>query len=163
MAERQTTVRLLPTPQPSPPTLRRACKRPRCGNEVDPPTGRSRPREFCSDDCRNLYQRERDQARNNLLEARRLAAQYEIDDTSAAEGSTQQRGPTEPSANPSGLASATASYLALALVAQALETIRVDMQYGEPIGLEEVLARITQAKEEGDRLLGAYGRQSPAR
>lgn len=161
MAERQTTVRLLPTRQPGPGILRRACKRPRCGNEIDLPTGRSRPREFCSDDCRNLYQRERDQARSNLLEARRLALQYEIDDTAAAEDSPQRELAERP-ANPRDLPAATASYLALALVAQALEAIRVDLQDGEPVGVEEALARITRAKEEGDRLLRAYGRQSPA-
>jgi hypothetical protein len=154
VAERQATVKLLPVPQPSLGTLRRACKRPRCGNEIDPPEGRSRPRDFCSDSCRTLYQRERDQARNNLLEARRLAVQYEIDDSAAAEGSTRQgRPPAELPADPGSLPSATASHLALALIAQALESIRVDMQDGEPVGLEEVLARITQAKEEGDRLL----------
>jgi hypothetical protein len=163
VAERQATVRVLPIPQPSLGTLRRACKRPRCGNEIDPPTGRSRPRDFCSDNCRNRYQRERDQARNNLLEARRLAMQYEIDDTAAAEGSAQQRGPAEPPADPGSLPPAAASYLALALIAQALESIRLDMQDGEPVGLEEALVRITQAKQEGDRLLGTYGRQPPAR
>jgi hypothetical protein len=162
VAERQTTVRLLPTRQPGPATLRRACKRPLCGNEVGLPTGRSRPREFCSDDCRNLYQRERDQARNQLLEARRLAQQYELDDVAAAEGSPQPRGVAEQPANPHSGPVATASYLALALVAQALEGIRVDMLDGEPIGLEEALARITRAKEEGNRLLRTYGRQPPA-
>ena len=120
------------------------------------------PRDFCSDNCRTLYQRERDQARNNLLEARRPAMQYEIDDTAATELSPRQRGP-ELSATPGSLPSPTASYLALALIAQALESIRVDMQDGEPVGVEEVLARITQAKEEGDRLLETRNRQPPAR
>jgi predicted nucleic acid-binding Zn ribbon protein len=163
VTERQATVRLLPARQSDPDALRRACKRPRCGNEIDPPAGRSRPREFCSDSCRNLYQREREQARNNLLEARRLAAQYEIDDTAAAEGPPRQREPAEPPQDPGGLPLAAASYLALALVAQALESIRVDMQGGKPAGPDEVLARITQAKEEGDRLLRTFGQQPPAR
>jgi hypothetical protein len=109
-----------------------------------------------------MYQRERDQARNNLLEARRLAMQYEIDDTARTEASPRRRGPEFP-ANPGSLPSATASYLALALIAQALESIRVDMQYGEPVGVEEVLARISQAKEEGDRLLETHSRQPPVR
>jgi hypothetical protein len=87
--------------------------------------------------------------------------QYEIDDTAAAQGPPRQRGPELP-ANPAGsLPSATASYLALALIAQALESIRVDMQDGEPVGLEEALARITQAKEEGDRLLGTRRPREP--
>lgn len=163
MAEGQAAVRLLPIRQPGLDTLRRACKRPRCGNEIDPPVGRSRPRDFCSDNCRTLYQRERDQARNILHEARRLAVQYEIDDTAAAEGSTQQQGPAELPANPGSLPPATASHIALALIAQALESIRVDIQDGEPVLLEEALARITHAKEEGDRLLGTYRRRSPAR
>ena len=163
MAEQQQApLRLLPTGQDVAGELRRACKRPRCGQEVDPPDGRSRPRVFCSANCRNLYQRERDQAKNQLLEARRLAQQYELDDTAAAEGSLQQRGPAEQPANPRSLPAATASYLALALVAQALEGIRVDLQDGEPVGLGEALARITRAKEEGDRLLRTYGRQQPA-
>ena len=160
--ERQTTVRLLPTQQPDPGILRRACKRPRCGNEIDQPTGRSRPREFCSGNCRNLYQRERDQARNIFLEARRLAVQYEIDDTAVAEASPQQRGSAERLTDLPGLPVPIASYLALSLVAQALEAIRVDLQDGEPVGLEDALARISRAKEEGDRLLRAYGGQSPA-
>lgn len=162
MAERQATVRLLPVPEPSVGTVRRACKRPRCGSEIGPPAGRSRPRDFCSDNCRVLYQRERDQARSNLLEARRLAAQYEIDDTAPAGDSPQQRGPAEPPASPGGLPPAMASYLAIALIAQALESIRVDIRDGEPLGIKEALARITQAKEEGDRLLGTYSRQAPA-
>jgi hypothetical protein len=159
--ERQAAIRLLSARQAGPGTLRRACKRPRCGNEIDPPAGRSRPREFCSDTCRHLYQRERDQARNNLLEARRLAAQYEVDDTAAAGGSPRQRTPAGPPAVPGGLPAAAASYLALALVAQALESIRADLRGGTPVGPDEVLARVTRAKEEGDRLLLAFGQQPP--
>ncbi len=55
----------------------------------------------------------------------------------------------------------TASYLALSLIAQVLESIRVDLQDGEPVGLEEALARITSAKEEGDRLLRRASRKDP--
>lgn len=61
-----------------------------------------------------------------------------------------------------GLPPAMASYVALALVAQALEAVRVDMQDGRPVTLEEALARITRAKEEGDRFLGTYPRQPSA-
>jgi hypothetical protein len=56
---------------------------------------------------------------------------------------------------------AGASYLALALVAQALESIRVELRDGQEIGTEETIARVTLAKEQGDRLLGARGRQPP--
>jgi predicted nucleic acid-binding Zn ribbon protein len=155
--ERQTTIRLLPTRQPDPGVLRRACKRPRCGNEIDPPAGRSRPREFCSDECRNLYQRERDQARNVLLEARRLAFQYEIDETATGEPSTHGTGsPERPSSSPGP----SPSHLALSLVAQALESIRVDLQDGVTLDPEGVLARITRAKEDGDRLLRTYGQNN---
>lgn len=152
--ERQTTIRLLPTRQPDPGVLRRACKRPRCGNEIDPPAGRSRPREFCSDVCRNLYQRERDQARNVLMEARRLALQYEIDETAVAGSSAHGTD------SPERLVSSTGpspSHLALSLVAQALESIRVDLQDGVTLDPEGVLARMTRAKEDGDRLLRTYG------
>jgi hypothetical protein len=155
VTERQAAVRLLKVPQADPGALRRACKRPLCGNEIDPPVGRSRPREFCSDSCRALYQRERDQARSGLLEARRLAAQYEVDDT--AGDSPRRRKAGERPADRDGLSAATASYLALALVAQALESARVDMRDGTLVAADEVLARITRAKEEGDRLLQAYG------
>lgn len=148
--ERQTTIRLLPTRQPDPGVLRRACKRPRCGNEIDPPVGRSRPREFCSDECRTLYQRERDQARNVLLEARRLALQYDIDETVTAEPSTHGTGSPE---GPSSSTGPSPSHLALSLVAQALESIRLDLQDGVTLDLEGVLARMTRAKEDGDRLL----------
>lgn len=152
--ERQTTIRLLPTRQPDPGVLRRACKRPRCGNEIDPPAGRSRPREFCSDECRNRYQRERDLARNVLLEARRLALQYEIDETATAEPSTYGAGSPD---RPSSSTGSSSSHLALSLVAQALESIRVDLQDGVTLDLEGVLARMTRAKEDGDRLLRTYG------
>jgi predicted nucleic acid-binding Zn ribbon protein len=154
LPERQTTLRVLPTRQPDPAVLRRACKRPRCGNEIDRPAGRSRPREFCSDECRNLYQRERDQARNVLFEARRLALQYEIDETAAAESSLHGTGSPERVPNSTG---PSPSHLALSLVAQALESIRVDLQDGVPLDLEGVLARMARAKEEGDRLLRRYG------
>jgi len=50
-------------------------------------------------------------------------------------------------------------YLALSLIAQALESIRVDLRDGIPLDLEGVLARITTAKEQGDRLLRRYGKR----
>jgi len=160
--QQQAPLRLLPTGQDVAGELRRACKRPRCGQEVDPPDGRSRPRVFCSANCRNLYQRERDQARSNLLEARRIALQYEIDDTDLAEVSSQHRGQGDQPETSVGVPAVTASYLALSLVAQALEEIRVDLQDGESVGLGEVVARISRAKEEGDRLLRAYSRRAPS-
>lgn len=61
----------LPTPQ-------RACKRPLCGNVVSPPSGRSRPPVFCSANCRRKYSSEKAAARAAFLEAKRLAAQYDI-------------------------------------------------------------------------------------
>jgi predicted nucleic acid-binding Zn ribbon protein len=152
--QRQTRVRLLPTRQSDPGVLRRACKRPRCGNEIWPPAGRSRPREFCSDECRNLYQRERDQARNTLMEARRLALQYEIDETTANEPPTQGVVLAKRSSVSTG---PSPSHLALSLVAQALESIRIDLRDGVTLDLEGVLDRITRAKEEGDRLLRPTG------
>lgn len=161
MAERPATVRLLPTRQADPGIVRRACKRPRCGNEVSPPTGRSRPRVFCSDNCRNLYQRERDQARNILFEARRLAIQYEIEDAATAADPPQRVGWAEPPASLPASPALTASHLALSLIAQALESIRVDLQDGEQLGLEEALARIISAKVEGDRLMRTSRRQDP--
>jgi hypothetical protein len=45
------------------------------------------------------------------------------------------------------------------LIAQALESIRVDLQDGVPLDLEGVLVRISTAKEEGDRLLRTYGQR----
>lgn len=153
-SERRTTIRLLPTRRPDLGVLRRACKRPRCGNEIDPPPGRSRPREFCSDECRNLYQRERDQARNVLLEARRLALQYEIDEMVTAEPSDHGSGVPD---RPPDSTVPSSSHLALSLVAQALESIRVDLRDGVALDLEGVLARMTRAKEDGDRLLRAHG------
>ncbi|HEY3954628.1 MAG TPA: hypothetical protein VGM53_14740 [Streptosporangiaceae bacterium] len=89
-----------------------------------------------------------------LLEARRLALQYEIDEKAAAEPSTQDTGSRGWS---SSSASTSPSYLALSLIAQALESIRVDLRDGIVLDLEAVLARMTRAKEEGDRLLRMYG------
>lgn len=165
MAEQRTTLRLLPTGQDVPGDLRRACKRPLCGNEIDPPDGRSRPRVFCSANCQKLYQREREQARSNLLEARRLALQYEIDptdNTDPVEGSSLHRGQVDQPEESGRLPVTVASYLALSLVAQALEEIRVDLQDGESVGIDEALARISRAKEEGDRLLRVYSRRAPS-
>ena len=154
LPERHTTIRLLPTRRPDLGVLRRACKRPQCGNEIDPPAGRSRPREFCGDQCRSLYQRERDQARNVLLEARRLALQYEVDEPTITQPPAHGAGSPERPPISTGTAP---SHLALSLIAQTLESIRVDLRDGVPLDLEEVLARITEAKEEGDRLLRTYG------
>ena len=156
---RQATVTLLPIPQPGTGALRRSCKRPRCSNEIDPPAGRSRPREFCNDACRNLYHRERDQARSTLLEARRLAAEYKIDETAIKELAPHALEPSEHPASTPSLASVRPGYLALSLIAQALESIRVDLRDGIPLDLEGVLARITTAKEQGDRLLRTYGKR----
>jgi hypothetical protein len=154
---RQATVRLLPTSQPDTGALRRTCKRTRCGNEIDLPAGRSRPRQFCSDACRVLYHRERDQARSALLEARRLAAEYEIDETGMTVPVPHALElPERPASLPS-LASVGPGYLALSLIAQALESIRVDIRDGIPLDFEGVLARITAAKEAGDRLLRTHG------
>ena len=58
--------------------LARVCKRPSCGNQVPQANGRSRPALFCGDSCRAGYTRERAAARAQLLEAQRLADQYEI-------------------------------------------------------------------------------------
>ena len=61
------------------------------------------------------------------MEARRLALQYEIDETAAAESSAHGTD------SPERLLSSTGpspSHLALSLVAQALESIRVDLQDG---------------------------------
>ncbi len=161
MAERLADIRLLPARQPSLGTLHRACKRPRCSNEIEPPAGRSRPREFCSNACRTLYQRERDQARAHLLEAHRIAAQYEVDDTAGVAAAAPEDQPQQTAADAGDMPPATASYLALALVAQTLESIRVEMQDGRPVGTDEAMDRLTRAKEQGDRLLGLHVRNPP--
>jgi hypothetical protein len=161
MAERLADIRLLPARQPSLGTLHRACKRPRCSNEIEPPEGRSRPREFCSNACRTLYQRERDQARAHLLEAHRIAAQYEVDDTAADTAAAAHDRPPQASADAGDMPPATASYLALALVAQTLESLKVEIQDGLQVGIDEALDRLTRAKEQGDRLMGANGRNPP--
>jgi len=159
MAERLADIKLLPVRQPSLGTLHRACKRPRCSNEIDPPAGRSRPREFCSNACRTLYQRERDQARAGLLEAHRLAAQYEVDDTAEDAVAACHDGPEQSAVEAGDVPPAGASYLALALVAQVLESIRVEIQDGQPVGIDEAMDRLTRAKEQGDRLLETYRRR----
>jgi hypothetical protein len=150
MPERSAAVRLLPTRQPGPGTLRRACKRPLCGNEVDQPSGRSRPREFCSDGCRTLYQRERSQAKAMLMEAWRVATQYDIEDATPTDAPLPSVGSHDQLPRTS---SPSPSHLALSLIAQALEEIRVDLRDGVPLNLAAVLDRLTRAKEEGDRLV----------
>lgn len=91
------------------------------------------------------------------MEARRLAQQYKIDETPTTEPAPHA---TDLSGSPPSLPSLAVvrpGHLALSLIAQALESIRVDLQDGVPLDLEGVLARITAAKEEGDRLLRTYG------
>jgi hypothetical protein len=106
-----------------------------------------------------LYHREREQARSALLEARRLAAEYKIDVTAVAEASPHAPKPSEHPPSLPSLASVPPGHLALSLIAQALESIRLDMRDGIPLELEEVLSRITTAKEQGDRLLRTYGKR----
>src|SRR5690349_17337958 len=94
-------LKVLPGPGPADIAPPLACKRPLCGREVEQPSGRSRPREFCTDACRVRYQRERDLARGALLEARRVAAQYEVDVPTSlgpdpARPRTSARSPAEP-------------------------------------------------------------------
>ena len=144
-------LRVLPGPGPAdiaPPPL--ACKRPLCGQEVEQPPGRSRPREFCEDTCRVLYKRERGLARAALLEARRVAAQYEVDvPTGLGADPDRSRTPAHGSASPV----LSASYLALSLIAQALESTRLDLNDGVPLTAEAVVSRLMEAKLAGDRLL----------
>lgn len=87
------------------------------------------------------------------MEARRLALQYEIDETATAEAPAHGTGLPDRASSSKGPSS---SHLALSLVAQALESIRVDLQDGVTLDLEEVLVRMTRAKEDGDRLLRTY-------
>src|SRR5436305_11156140 len=82
-------LRALPTTQTDRDDVRRVCKRPPCGRVVVAPSGRSRPREFCSDTCRLMYQRERKKVASALIEAQRLAVQYEVD---TAESRAHSRG-----------------------------------------------------------------------
>lgn len=127
-----------------------ACKRPLCGREVEQPSGRSRPREFCSAGCRVLYQRERDLARAALLEARRVAAQYEVDLPTSPRPDPVRPQASAPS--PAGPA-LSASYQALSLIAQVMESIRSDLDDGVRLTVEAVVSRLMEAKLAGDRLL----------
>jgi hypothetical protein len=145
-----TRLRVLPgtTSVDSAPPL--ACKRPLCGREVEQHPGRSRPREFCTDACRVRYQRERDLARAALLDAQRIAAQYDVD---VSAGRRPDRAPPPVSADSSVGPMPSESYLALSLIAQALESIRADVDDGMPLTIEAVVSRLTDAKLAGDRLM----------
>jgi hypothetical protein len=135
-------LKVLPGPSPADDAPPLACKRPLCGRAVEQPSGRSRPREFCSDACRVRYQRERDLARAALSDAQRVAAQYGAG------------APPGPRTNPSTLESEfSASYQALSLIAQALESARNDLDDGVPLTAEVLLSTLTRAKLAGDRLL----------
>jgi hypothetical protein len=135
-----------------------ACKRPLCGRTVEQPLGRSRPREFCTDACRVRYQRERGLARAALVDAQRVAAQYEVAaPASPGTGSGQHR-ISEPRAPDPEL---SASYQALSLIAQVLESVRNDLDDGVLLTVETVLSRLTKAKLAGDRLL-RFEKASPS-
>jgi hypothetical protein len=141
-------LRALPVVRPGRGSVRRVCKRPLCAREIDQPTGRSRPRDFCSDTCRVLYHQERKQVRGALLEAQRLADQYEVE----ALGDQ-----TPPTAVYLGgqLGLPAPEEVVLGLIAQALDQIRIDIQDGSRLEVEEVILRLTQAKERADRYLKA--------
>lgn len=150
MARGSARLKVLPGPAAVDSVPPLACKRPLCGREVEQPSGRSRPREFCSDDCRVRYQRERDLARSALMEARRVAAQYEVDVPTSvradpARPRTSARRPAEPVPS--------ASYLALSLIAQALESTRTELNDGVLLTADAVVSRLMEAKLAGDRLL----------
>lgn len=150
MAGSSAKLKVLPDPglADSAPPL--ACKRPLCGRGVQQPSGRSRPREFCSATCRVRYQRERDLAKTALLEARRIAAQYEVDVPTSL-----KPGPVRPqtSAPSPAVPALSASYQALSLIAQVLESIRTDLDDGVRLTVETVVSRLMEAKLVGDRLL----------
>jgi hypothetical protein len=143
-------LKVLPGPGPADSAPPLACKRPLCGQEVEQPSGRSRPREFCTDACRIRYQRERDLARTALLEARRVAAQYEVDLPTSLRSDPVR--PQTSARSPAGPA-LSASYQALSLIAQVLESIRTDLDDGVLLTVEAVVSRLVEAKLAGDRLL----------
>lgn len=157
-------LRALPTSRTDSEDVPRACKRPLCGRVVAQPSGRSRPRDFCSDTCRLTYRRERNKVASALLEAQRLAVQYGVD---TGEYRTRAPGvPRESTANQEYptraagvLRESTASQLpspaevALALIAQCLESVRIDLQDGMQLSPEDVLTRLIRVKDQGDRFL----------
>lgn len=126
-----------------------ACKRPLCDREVAQPAGRSRPRKFCSDTCRRLYHRERQKAQVGLYEAQRIADQYGLTITPHASGTSKSAVSQRPTAG--GLPNS--AQLALSLIAQELETIRVDLDDGVLLTALDVYDRLADAKTLGDRLL----------
>lgn len=126
------------------------CTRPLCDQEVIQPTGRSRPRKFCSDTCRRLYHRDRRKAQVGLYEAQRIAELYGLAITPLAADRSKLTTGTRPSS----------AQMALALIAQELETIRVDLEDGVLLTALDVYDRLVDAKTQGDRLLRA-GTQHP--
>ena len=150
MTRSRAKLKVLPDPGPANSAPPLACKRPLCGREVEQPSGPSRPREFCSAPCRVRYQRERDLAKAALLEARRVAAQYELDVSTSLKPDPVRPQTSAPS--PTGPA-LSASYQALSLIAQVLESIRTDLDDGVRLTVEAVVSRLMEAKLAGDRLL----------
>lgn len=143
-------LKILPGPSQVDGTLALACKRPLCGRAVQQPSGRSRPREFCSDPCRIRYQRERDLARAALLDAQRVAAQYEVGAKPSPRAKSRLHQTSDPNALDPELST---SFQALSLIAQVLESVRNDLDDGVPLTAETVLSRLIRAKLAGDRLM----------
>jgi len=122
----------------------RVCKRPRCGNDVTPPAGRSRPALFCGERCRRAYAREKAAARAALLEAQRLAIQYEVDSP------VQQRARRGSSRAPDH---SQASAAALGIMGHALDHVAADLDAGAALSARTVVSRLRSAKCRADRLL----------
>ena len=142
MTDERGVLRALPVTRRGSVAVARACKRPLCGQQIDRPVGRSRPRDFCSDACRILYHQERKQVRSALLEAQRLAAQYEV------EVAGDQTGRVQPSPAYLGaqLNLPPPGEVVLGLIAQALDQIRLDLQDGVQVRRGRVYVAVGSGK-----------------
>ena len=128
--------------QPERRKIARSCKRPSCPRDVPLPVGRSRPPVFCSATCKRLYARERAEARATLLEAQRLASQYELD------GKVGQRS----SASFEDLTSLAVTQ-ALGMILLALDRIRAQLEADRPVTAWDVVHSIERAIRQADPLV----------
>ena len=126
----------------APLVVARSCKRPRCPQEVPPPTGRTRPPLFCSDTCRTLYARERAASHAQLLEARRIAAQYEILDLES---------PTQANPKMSETDSSAVTEVILGLISNSIDRLSDELEASPRMSVESVLAILQAVKHDIDR------------
>lgn len=129
------------------------CRRPRC-NEPAVGSGQGRRREFCTDTCRRLLSREREQIRAHVAGLRHLADQYGVLDALEGPAAGHPPPPSPQRVQQPGAARSALAHLALELdLVEAL--VQDGLESGSPVSAAAVVSRLRLAKRQADRLMMA--------